>query len=1152
MTGFVLLRVRAHRLLLGAALLAVVLTTTVLATLAGFSGSIGNAALQAGLRDRSAAAATLLVSGQVPAERRASADQTVTESARRAFDGLPVTVRRLESSGPYALPRSLQPPAARTGDPDLTHFAALDRSRLTLVRGAWPSAARTGGVVEAALPEEAAKRLKTGPGVVLELTDRLTDRRVKVRITGVYEPADTTDPYWLLDPAGGRGVRTVSFTTYGPLLADPAVLASGTLALGETAWLAGADFSRLDTGGIASLREAATREPERLLADSASFGTTISVTTGLPTVLAQTERALAVSRSTLLIVAVQLVMLAAYALLLVARLLSTERSGETALLRARGASRRRIAGLAGAEALLLALPAALVAPPLSGPLTRLFAERSALSSLGVRLDTSPGLTVWLVSAGVALACAAAVVAPALAARDGDAVSLRKARGGGLPWPVRAGADLALLLIAGIALWQLQRQPEAAADGGSVDPVLVAAPALALLAGTVLTLRLLPPAAKLAERRAAGGRGLSAALAGWQFSRRPLRGAGPVLLLVLAVAMGMLAIGQSRSWERSQHDQADFRAGTQIRVTGIGPGDPDRAARLAAVPGVREVAPVYRTYMDVSGHNATVLAATTDRLADGLLIREDLAGGSPAALLDPLSPKSGARPGFAVPEGSASLVVGLRNQAPRSSGALRVTLVLEDAYGVPNRRGGGRRPAPRGPPPVSRARAGPTGGRSRGPLRDPHRGGGRAGPPPGGGAPPPPPDGATHRFSVDLAGHSGGGLVLTGIEADGELFEGDLLGPPVQRAVHVDLLGTTGSDGELRTADPARALTAWTAGGDQTLRGSAQDPVKLKGRAGTPAAAGRGTPYSVPYDLENAFSETYPPLSETYAVRLAAPLGKQDGLLPGLASEAFATASGTKPGDRVQLSLGGRRIDVVVTRVVEDLPTTGSSGRTTDAEAAGGVPQDGGGILVDLTAVNRFLAATDPTAPVAPTEWWLTAERGAADTVAKALRERADDEPGEITVRDELAEDLLGDPLGAGPHTALMAVAAAAAALAAVGFAVGSAGSVRERAAEFAILRAIGAPRRRLARLLAVEQGVLIAVGLLVGVALGTLLARIVVPLVVLTGRATRPVPPVLVELPLGEVALLLAGVAALPLAVVAAIALRRNDPAVSLRHQGDN
>ncbi|MFB7275963.1 FtsX-like permease family protein [Streptomyces hydrogenans] len=1109
MTGFVLLRVRAHRLLLGAALLAVVLTTTVLAALAGFSGSIGNAALQAVLRDRSAAAATLLVSGQIPAERRAAADKTVTDSVHRTFDGLPVTVRRLESSGPYALPRSLQSPAAREGDPDLTHFAALDRSRLTLVGGAWPSAARSGGVIEAALPREAAERLKTGPGVVLELTDRLTDQRVKVRVTGVYAPVDTTDPYWLLDWAGGQGVRTVSFTTYGPLLTDPAVLSSGTLALGETSWLGTADFSRLDTGGIESLRAAATREPERLLADGTSFGTTLSVSTGLPTVLAQTERALAVSRSTLLIVAVQLVMLAAYALLLVARLLSTERSGETALLRARGGSRRRIAGLAGAEALLLAVPAAVIAPLLSGPLTRLFAERSALSSLGVRLDTSAGPTVWLVSAGVALACAAAVVAPALAARDGDAVSLRKARAGTLPWPVRAGADLALLLVAGIALWQLQRQPEAAAEGSSVDPVLVAAPALALLAGTVLTLRLLPPAAKLAERRAAGGRGLSAALAGWQFSRRPLRGAGPVLLLVLAVAMGMLAIGQSRSWERSQHDQADFRAGSEIRVIGVGPGNPARTSQLAAVPGVRDVAPVHRSSMDLAGRDATVLAVATDRLAEGMLLREDLAGGAAAAeLLRPLSPEGGARAGLAVPQDSRSVVVGLRSQAPPGTSEARVTLVLEDVYGVPFREHVGGLPA----------------------------------------------DGRTHRLTLDLARltangtHADGGFVLTGIEIGAEFSEGDLRA----QTLHVDLLGTTGKDGALRTADPARTLNGWTVAREQTERGNVQDPTSLKGRAGAPAAGGRGTPYSVPYRLKGFFSERYAPLSESYTVRLTSPVGRQDHLLPAIASEAFMSAAKAKPGEHLELSLGGRRLYVVVNRVVEDLPTTGAAGRTTDAEASGNVPQDGGGVLVDLTAVNRYLATTDPLAPVAPTEWWLTPERGAADTVAKALRASTDGASGTLVVRDEITDDLLGDPLGAGPNTALMAVAAAAAALAAVGFAVGSAGSVRERAAEFAILRALGAPRRRLARLLAAEQGVLIGVGLLVGLALGSLLARVVVPLVVLTGRATRPVPPVLVELPLGEVALLLAGVAALPLAVVAAIALRRNDPAVTLRHQGDN
>lgn len=331
MTGFVFLRVRAHRLLLAAALLAVLLTTSVLATLASFSGAIGDAALQAGLRGRSAAASSLLVSGQVPAAKRADAEEAVQEGMRKSFDGLPVTVRRLERSGPYALPRSLKAAAARGGDPDLTHFAALDRSRLSLVRGAWPSAARTPGLIETALPEEAARRLRVGPGTVLDLTDRLDNRTVKARITGVYRPVDTADPYWQLDPAGGRGVRTVAFTTYGPLLADPAVLTSGALTSGETSWLGTADFTGFTTDRIDAVRAAATEGPKALAADTTRFGTTISAATALPTVLEQTQRALLVSRSTLLIVAVQLVLLAAYALLLVARLLSTERSGETAL-----------------------------------------------------------------------------------------------------------------------------------------------------------------------------------------------------------------------------------------------------------------------------------------------------------------------------------------------------------------------------------------------------------------------------------------------------------------------------------------------------------------------------------------------------------------------------------------------------------------------------------------------------------------------------------------------------------------------------------------------------------------------------------------------------------------------------------------------------
>ncbi|MZE69863.1 FtsX-like permease family protein, partial [Streptomyces sp. SID5789] len=123
-------------------------------------------------------------------------------------------------------------------------------------------------------------------------------------------------------------------------------------------------------------------------------------------------------------------------------------------------------------------------------------------------------------------------------------------------------------------------------------------------------------------------------------------------------------------------------------------------------------------------------------------------------------------------------------------------------------------------------------------------------------------------------------------------------------------------------------------------------------------------------------------------------------------------------------------------------------------------------------------------------------------------------------------------------------------LAAVGFAVSATGSLRERGAEFAILRALGAPRRRLARTVAVEQAVLLFLALLVGTALGAALTRAVIPLIVLTPQATHPVPDVLVALPAGRVALLLAGVAVTPLLVTAALALRRTDPASALREQG--
>ena len=123
-----------------------------------------------------------------------------------------------------------------------------------------------------------------------------------------------------------------------------------------------------------------------------------------------------------------------------------------------------------------------------------------------------------------------------------------------------------MVLAVLAGWQL-RQYSAASNGGTagIDPVLALAPALALAAGSVAALRLLPLAARTTDRLAARGKGLVTSLAAWQFSRMPIRQGSAALLLIMAVATGTLALAQHESWTRSASDQAIFATGGDVQV-----------------------------------------------------------------------------------------------------------------------------------------------------------------------------------------------------------------------------------------------------------------------------------------------------------------------------------------------------------------------------------------------------------------------------------------------------------------------------------------------------------------------------------------------------------------------------------------------------------
>jgi len=153
----------------------------------------------------------------------------------------------------------------------------------------------------------------------------------------------------------------------------------------------------------------------------------------------------------------------------------------------------------------------------------------------------------------------------------------------------------------------------------------------------------------------------------------------------------------------------------------------------------------------------------------------------------------------------------------------------------------------------------------------------------------------------------------------------------------------------------------------------------------------------------------------------------------------------------------------------------------------------------------------------------------------------------VTDRARLLQSMLRDPLSAIPQQAVQAIALAAALIAVLGFSVSIASNVRERRAQSALLAALGVTRGAQARLLCLEALTLSLPSAAVGVLLGALIARLLVPAVTLTSAAAAPVPPVLVQVPLPQVLGLALIVAAMPVMAAAASVAYRADPAAQLR-----
>ncbi len=1117
----------AHRVVLSAAALTTLVAAAIGAALAVFIGQGLPLAIR---HDLSAAPGTALsIVGPVSNGQTVATASTLRTAVGQSLGGVPYGFWSGTWSDPLDLvPGSLPARPARAGKANapLLEAAALNgiMSHAVLVSGHWPAAPAASQVprpqkarappvsyeIPAALPASAAALLHLSPGDVLTLRDGISNARISFRVTGLFAPrrlSGTAASYWALNtiPASGSGTQS-GYTAYGPLLVSPAAFAptassngsetAGTLTARTGTWLAQPDMAKFTFTSLPAISDEVSALQQALLSSTVLGGMQLS--TSLPTVLRATASNLSVARSLLVISALQLLVLTLAALLAVARLLASQREGETALINARGATRWQLTRLTAAEVIPLCAVAAAVGALVGIRLAGLLTTAGSLKAAGVKL---PGPSFLLGSSGMgspagtwidAIAAALAVMLVADAAMlapllgTGPAMTearVRRGRQAAIVGATRAGADLALVVLAVLAGLELRRYSVGSGVDATIDPVLALAPALALAGGTVVTLRLLPAAARAGDRLAGRGRRLTASLAGWQVSRQPLRQGGAALLLVMAVATGTLALSQHASWARSASDQGSFDAGADARVDTPSPLTPGATTAITNAAGVQHAMAVY---VQLGALPTEVLAIGAAQAASTVRIRPDQVSVPAAKLFDEITPKSS--PGALIPGRPHAI-------------AFTATLT---PVGIPVHKGGSL--------PINTSQASAI-ARQLGPVA----------------------------------------ATITVADSTGDMYQLDAGTLPADDREHVLVASLGGADVSypLRLVQIALAyqmpsaqatalkltvtgptLSGWHASATSPDLQDVQSMAAANGPSALPASdAWEAKVDTATFTFNSGFGQAVnyyaPPQSVSAQVTLNAASGTSLAPIPAIATSAFADGNNIGAGSVVQATLNGLQVPLSIVAVVKSFPT---------------VTANTGALIVDLPAVQQRLASQG--APLlGVTEWWLaTTDHQIPPGLSGALP------PGSaITGAADATAALTGNPLSAVPQQALLALAVAAALLAITGFWVSIAANVRQRRAETALLAALGVSQRRAALQLCLEKFMLSVPSALLGVILGTVVARLLVPAVTLNAAASQPAPPPVTLFDLPQVLPLAAAVAILPALAAALIMIRRPDPAAALR-----
>ncbi len=453
-------------------------------------------------------------------------------------------------------------------------FVSGLEAHVQLVEGEFPAEGASGDPVEILVSRETADLLglQVGEHYTLFATGQ-AGVQIPVRIAGVWQAGDASDPFWFYQPDAFDAVLLTSESAFVdrvvPVLEAPVATA---------VWYHVYDGSRVRPATVNGLLENVAVVEARVTV--LLNNTTLDVSP-VPALQSYGQSANLLTL-VLTIFSLPVIGLIVYFISLIAGMVVRRGQSEIAIMRSRGISRRKIVNLYLLEGLLLGglgLAGGLMLGRRMAQLmsrTHTFLDPTILASNGGQsmtiVFTPTSLAYALVGVGLTLV---ALLIPALLVAQHSIVTLRWEQARSLLPPVwqRYFLDLILLVPPFYGWYQLAKQGTITLGAGGNDPfsnpLLFLVPVLFCFSLGLLFLRFFPLLMNLLAGLAVWLPGTMLLLTLRQLARSTTQYAGPLLLLTLTVSLATFTASMAVTLDSHLWDQVYYQVGADMNLAELG-------------------------------------------------------------------------------------------------------------------------------------------------------------------------------------------------------------------------------------------------------------------------------------------------------------------------------------------------------------------------------------------------------------------------------------------------------------------------------------------------------------------------------------------------------------------------------------------------------